>query len=434
MKPRKKIVTAEDVMSSLYFLHVDQPGEGLVVNHPPMKSEAAVEGSPIGQSGEHKGISRKPLPSWSETSPINAPARSDAENRLSWRSTTSSATATVNRSNEALGSGPVDNMRATKRKPVNGGVGDSHGERRGSLIHSLPSGSQSSGHPVSMVTSNGRFEESGPPVPPRHYLYPSEPISPHHLHLHHGIEATNGEGNQPGRRSHRTADGNRNVSITVIRRDPTSGAQWNVGKIIIPTSWPSATTPLSSSLDGDRPSLSLSKATMNDPLIQIEITNPGYNKFLDSHKAVVSPSSYGHGHGHDHGQRLSQPTNVVGNIPKEDTVFRRYISVGAVRLSSSSSLSSSLSPWFSGISRQRQNISKNSTTAGGGGGGGGGVLNNHEGGRRWSVMNVVDQCRNRQRQLLSSLSSSLPPYTFLGPWDDLCVFSVGASGRNLKVC
>ena len=29
MKPRHKVVTAEDVSSSLYYLHVNQPGDGL---------------------------------------------------------------------------------------------------------------------------------------------------------------------------------------------------------------------------------------------------------------------------------------------------------------------------------------------------------------------------------------------------------------------
>src|SRR5579862_4319881 len=62
IKPRQKTVTAEDVTCSLYYLHVNQPGDDTIVHDAVEDTDAHSHGEHERSSAELNRVERKPLP------------------------------------------------------------------------------------------------------------------------------------------------------------------------------------------------------------------------------------------------------------------------------------------------------------------------------------------------------------------------------------
>jgi hypothetical protein len=206
MKPREKVVTAEDIQSSLYFIHVEQPEDTNLIA-PPDFQEPNYTHQPFTSSSPALApvVPRKAVPG---TSMIQAgtglPGRKPVPGALT----------------------PVDNMQ--NRQNIDAG---NYAQKIGMLD----------------------------PDNPRRSYDPTQ---------------YRGEKDRSAFAPRRSYDRSRfaGTTLTLIRRDPASGAQWNVARI------------------EDPPILEVSSSTLIEPgtkkkagaPMYIEVMNPGYSKFLRS--------------------------------------------------------------------------------------------------------------------------------------------------------
>ncbi|KAF3045123.1 hypothetical protein E8E12_009431 [Didymella heteroderae] len=198
MKPREKVVTAEDITSSLYFVHVEHPEDVNLLTCPDFQDSNYSELRP-------GPVNRVPAPLIHRKAVPNAPAAASARKPVP--GTLSPIANFDNRQNASAGR---------------------HAQRPAMLTPAYePRGSYDS--------SQSQTENDIPSVHPRR---PDVSLNP------------------------------TGISLTLIRRDPASGAQWNVARIDDPT-----ITGISSN--------GLSERKPGSPLY-IEISNPGYSKFLHS--------------------------------------------------------------------------------------------------------------------------------------------------------
>ena len=204
MKPREKVVTAEDIQSSLYYVHVNQPEDAYLIDPPELRSQDAA-GRDLSASTFVSAplVQRKAVPG---TAAATAPMRKPVPGTLA----------------------PIDNYSHTQN--INAGYF-----------------SQRTEIPTSDYNNPRRSFDSN------HYQQGSQRPPP-----------------LPRRRSENRP--REPPSLTLIRRDPASGAQWNVARI------------------EDPPIFEISSSALKDPTnkkrsgapMYIQVFNPGYSKFLHS--------------------------------------------------------------------------------------------------------------------------------------------------------
>ena len=183
-----------------------------------------------------------------------------------------------------------------------------------------------------------------------------------------------------------TVEQNTNFSITIIRRDPSSGGQWNVGKI---ASGPTAAK------QSDEPNSARNPHPGREQILCLEITNAGYNKyqpvevFLKPEKASVDYTSTPQG---------AETHSLAISNNDEYHSFRRNLFLGRPRSQSNGPLP-----------------------------------------RGSEFQSSTDHVRSAEESSLTSpynspQSSTSPPgsYSFLSPWNGICEFSTGLAGRSLK--
>ena len=183
-----------------------------------------------------------------------------------------------------------------------------------------------------------------------------------------------------------------NHSVTLIRRDPTSGAQWNVARLLV--SEPGSASPSRSERSLDKPPPDQEGGSR----IQIDILNPGYNRFLHSSKASLQPAS----------NLAAGAGDPNGNAAGEQG-FRRQVFGGAAR------------------SRLGQSWNRRSVTRVGEGHGDTPLpesSNSNAPPARATVTQPAEADLGR---------ASDRAFSFISPWDGTCEFSTGTSGRSLKV-
>ncbi|KAI5920388.1 hypothetical protein F4810DRAFT_683128 [Camillea tinctor] len=220
LKPQVKNVTAEDVASSLYYVHLDALEDDTLL--PPDQSRHS--SSPRSSDDSPRStIPRKPLPS--SSNPALVSAGNSAAPAVQKPTPVQSAITTLTRSSS---------VRSIRRKPVAPKLTTpNHMERN---LSSIPQADEDAAND----------DQQPPPLPPRH--------------KDHGHGASSEESSWLSRRRPFTP-----FSLTLIRRDPTSGNQWNVGKI--------------ASYQLENPELIDDKHHQPSPSINIQIETSGYNKF-----------------------------------------------------------------------------------------------------------------------------------------------------------
>jgi hypothetical protein len=212
------------------------------------------------------------------------------------------------------------------------------------------------------------------------------------------------------------------ISLTLIRRDPASSAQWNVASI------------------KDYPILEVSSSTLgaSEPRkrtgapVYIEITNPGYSKFLNMSQDGVMP--YLASRTSDLSVRSNYPgyspqapiSAASGNtqIEEQETVFRRRLWLEGSKYSNASfghrkihsnDLSIGRQPPRSSLEgHQRERSSMDLRTPG-----------------APTFLSPDDQAYNTIQ--VSEKQSSFRGYVFMSPWNGRCEFITGAGGGSLKV-
>lgn len=198
MKPREKVVTAEDIQSSLYYVHVNQPEDAYLVDPPELRGHDAA-GRDLSASASAPLVQRKAVPGTAA-----APMRKPVPGTLA----------------------PIDNYSHPQN--INAGR---YSQRTG-----IPESDYNNPR-RSFDSSQQQQENQRPPPLPRR------------------------------RSENRPRDA---PSLTLIRRDPASGAQWNVARI------------------EDPPVLEISSSALKDPTnkkrsgapMYVQVFNPGYSKFL----------------------------------------------------------------------------------------------------------------------------------------------------------
>ncbi|KAF3010817.1 hypothetical protein E8E13_008517 [Curvularia kusanoi] len=341
MKPREKVVTAEDITSSLYFVHVEHPEDVTLVSHPQFQDPDYPEQRPVTPNRSSTPIiQRKAVPG----TPTAAPARKPVAGTLA----------------------PITNFDSQQN--VNAGQ---YTQRSGMLSPSYEPR-------VSFDSSRLQPENDIPQTQPR----------------------------RPDVNARSTS-----VSLTLIRRDPASGAQWNVARIDDPTVTELSSAGLSEAAARRKP---------GSPMY-IEITNPGYSKFLHSDQRPSFPTrasdlSVRSIQSSDTTQRLNSDWSPEPSS-RDDNVFRRRL-------------------WMEGAHL----------------GGGFGHRKSGSYDRKSSRPNSrgnyddafpVDQSLpspsflTRHDQAYGTLQvserySGFRGYVFTSPWDGRCEFVTGASGGTLK--
>ncbi|KZF25890.1 hypothetical protein L228DRAFT_242272 [Xylona heveae TC161] len=422
LKPRQKVVSAEDVQSCLYYVHVDreedellsQPYEQTDKKKDPITPLEELQeeldelyyefcgASSSGDQGTIQNQQRSPV----KRKPVGGSANSPAPSKPS-----PLAPHGENQTRRPLGPRPFLSQSETSSSPL---PSDSPPRIQRRPVRPLSEDNHhAAGGPLSTFTENGKddallskdprgFQDElraaqPPSLPPRNVNAPE--VAPRY----------------PIRRSISGRPQN-GISLTLIRRDPGSGSQWNVGRVTVP----------SVSRQSKRENLAhnIEEGNETRQSIGIEITNTGYNKFAHQDDRFASP-------------RPSMERGLSGTIP------RAAAADGSVNMptpgdSPGNNFYRTLQleeaePWRQKVaSVVRSNSQRNSLS-----------LPSTYGEDPYaprdsrSLENVVsnknrfshDYAREPRRDRSSSFSRS---YTFLSPWNGWCRFSTGLSGGNLK--
>lgn len=169
------------------------------------------------------------------------------------------------------------------------------------------------------------------------------------------------------------------ISLTLIRRDPTSGAQWNVAKIYDP---PVEEISSESVADGG-----VYRSKRSGAPLFVDINNPGYSKFLQLDN--LRP-----------GSRHSTESSSMEFDSQPDGVFRRRV-------------------WMDGSKfadhayTQKKHFSVDGTRI-----------------SRKSLQLSAQDFKISPRAMVDRRSKG---YSFRSPWGGKCEFATGLSGRSLKV-
>ncbi|KAI4728326.1 hypothetical protein E4T49_03955 [Aureobasidium sp. EXF-10728] len=341
LKPREKVVSAEDVQSSLYFLHIDIPEDDLLE----LPEEVIVPDAPTQST-----ISRKPLPT-----PPASPADGSPRQRSA-----------VFDTKQQLG--------VPQRKPVRQSLDLPHIPPRPSMR------SPQSQHGQFTVNEHSDSRPSFPRRPLSNQFLDPNVVSGRPSMSSRSSYATEGASRSSYEGPSTPEEDERCVSLTLIRRDPSSGFQWNVAKIRDPP-----VHDVSSVLGGDG-SIKTKKA--GAPLF-IEIYNPGYSKFLQSdHSRPVSRGS-------------ADLASLSPNLSSDhDNTFRRRLYMDGSRFADHSYGHRKTPSWNCEQQTQHPSLQLN----------------------RQSLQAAPKALVDRRSK----------GYTFRSPWGGKCEFSTGAAGRSLK--
>jgi len=342
MKPQQRVVSAQDVESSLYYFHVDSADDEEIREALQAEQEAkrlrGIGEDDRRQSSEGLGLKRKPLP----VSP-----------------------------QLALGNRPEVPPKVYPHFQIP----DYRPREQSKFVRK----------PVPSPTRETPGRSATPPLPPR------KPLGPRPLHsqnLSTDTTATvEGVIDHPAQNDGSDEDRALDISITIIRRDPTSGGQWNVGKLTAGA----AATRRKSSFSPSGPS---SPQAENN--VSIEISTEGYNRFIDHSTLPPTPKPNTATH-----SPFAPDTPRAGKTPSflpKRPAFRRQLLLEKPR-----SQSTNQSPRRNGF---RPSVDSRSS--------------------EWSAA-------SEPGVLSPPLSPPLlRPYTFQSPWNGTCEFSTGVAGRSLK--
>ncbi|KAI9797862.1 MAG: hypothetical protein M1833_005062 [Piccolia ochrophora] len=430
IKPREKVVTAEDISSSLYYIHVHQPEDDVLIESV-TEAERSLGSTERPENGV-TGVPRKPLPPGAqvEREPppkqypyyqpsaggINGSTQLGRKAHADHWASVGKTPGAIPRSSQWMHAEesipwPVQGDRGMLgRKPLGPrpqvAPNQTSSPRCGGIENAPPRSTRPA------YFGEVDLWEKAPELPPRPpksnglAARDDRPRSSYQSDLRYSLDA-------PSLLEESTRDTSRQITLTLtlIRRDPTSGGQWNVGKIGSQTRRSSASAAEERyTFDQSLPVLKESRLP-----IDVEITNPGYNKFI-----VDSPELFPSSNGNLHPSLIQGPQSALSNLGKE-SVFRRQITVEGSGF------------WNRNFWRRRQNSmpTDDADTSGN--------TINVESSERTSTERPL----TARPPLMNGPASSsavdkgrakakAKGYVLSSPWDGLCEFSTGGGGRILK--
>lgn len=389
MKPREKVVTAEDVQSSLYYLHVHGPIDEHLLEGTLSEDLESGTGADISPDllprPEIPPLNRKPLPPIPMAAANNSstqllqprppalgeiPSRSTNEAAFNFHPTSQSRprfTMLTSRNN-------VDNMHNVADGRYNGSL---NSPANGNM---LPNGRNSSPSIRNLEQLVRKSRENQ-----RHLENLLDDLE---IDANAGAQHSKPETSRPNLSERPSTDNSwcRNadeeVNLTLIRRDPSSGQQWNVASISDPPVF-------------DTSSESHHTKKSGQPMY-LSITNPGYSKF-DRHNTGPCLSY--------NSSTSSQTPNSSSDELGSNTVFQRRIWMEGSIFNSSKSFAGH----HKSLSADHPTLSRFSTDS-------------HD---RDPIMHTISIDDTKRR-------SKTRGYTFLSPWKGRCEFSISSIGHSLK--
>ncbi|EMC95594.1 hypothetical protein BAUCODRAFT_494959 [Baudoinia panamericana UAMH 10762] len=335
LKPRDKIVSAEDVHSSLYYLHINLEDEQQAPEpRRPSSSRSDVAGSST-TTEDPNTIRRRPLHAPQSSSPYSPSFLSQDEDQPPFQ----------------------------KPRPLS----------QASIQH-IPR------KPLLRDITN----EQTPPLVPPHVNLPSILPRPRPLPT------------PPDDRTmylltvERPATDNNDAStstlgsLTLIRRDPASGAQWNVACIYDPPIHEVTSTALLS------PGSAANKTKRSGAPLYLDITNPGYSQFISTPDRSASRTST---------STRSSTTSDDASVTAPTGTFRRRLYLPGSRYGEH------------GYGHRKVGSDEHPAPS-----------------RRERTLSDLT---GRRRETPTSDKRS-KNYTFASPWDGQCEFSTTATGKALK--
>lgn len=347
MKPQLKDVTAQDVLSSLFYFHLDSEDDVRFAQG--NQTESILEESPEPVT-KNKVPLRKPLP---------PSARSSLE--------------IVHRLEQSL---PYPNRDASPEKPEQRPAYASRPVTKRPLgPRPLNSSSHSGGLSVPPEKDPSTY------IPRTHGTDPLGPSSSAWQLEPSRVSTTAADKSVHARNSFKT------FSITVFRRDPTSGGQWNVAKIIGEPSSGSGEVEQKIGSAKRRPFFTFS----------ISLATPGYNKFQDLPQAGGRSENRDHSHFLPLGYILDHSVGYSIN-------FHRQVNM----------------EWLDRGPKPSPAHNRGLSDAAG------------------ALKNLHLKLGNHDSQGFHSDTYNSPKkpkpkgYSFISPWGSRCTFSTSTTGRSLK--
>ncbi|KAK2628959.1 hypothetical protein QTJ16_002062 [Diplocarpon rosae] len=353
LKPQLKNVTAADVASSLYFLHLNTADDARL-----LEEESGLTSE---EPTLEKPLPRKPLPGAARSS-LEFPRKPLPESALSRHVTVASRLSRPRDSSALPRRKPVGSQCPTPNRPQvipqrTASVGrkplapralqsEYHDERR--EVHG----------PENYRTDSSSQDQRVLPGSSNDLTEPRNPIAG---------SAT------------KERDSSSDFSITIIRRDPLSGAQWNIGTVDGQPAIEEAQSQRSTSTSRPkRPYFDLS----------VHLTTPGYAYFRH-------PSQNNH---------IGSGVTTLPSQPRTNSGFDRQVRMEGISFWNRSSMH--LTRTLSDLS-DRPPITRGKCSSG-------------------------SFSADRPAIPLSLDDSQAKGYTFLSPWGGRCKFSTGPGGRSLR--
>ena len=425
MKPLQKVVTAQDIESSLFYVHMDGAAdeelrENLLREQDHLVGNGEADGNTFQGNTHHgstNGVARKPLPcspqlalgDRPELPPkvypyYQPPAKGNTQyGRRSAGYNTSPTRpipepASMHPSHNILGPRPMHQ----RLRSVGSAALEAVPERQNVNLRRWSEQSTTNGPPlpprphirkkeVPLDQSPQVSADYGPPLPPRPNISRKEILQSQSSRYSEGTlhlpKAAASDGNHFGEE---------NTSLTLIRRY--GGLQWNVGKIS------NNVDSVTKDLNGMPGPYMNGKDEHLRGAMWIDILTPGYSRFGDSRSEVEHSSS----------RDLSQTSTDLEILTSQDnmdaqTVFRRRLQTYRDNIRpefrhTPNSASASLSPRDP---RPNFNFRK---------------FSHHS----------ENTIRSEISASPSSESAKMKRYSFLSPWNGTCDFDIGVLGRSIK--
>lgn len=370
MKPQLKNVSSEDIANSLYYLHLNSDEDAqLLSEEQPIPSRALSK----------KTLPRKPVPNGSRAQSLDIDRQSILNLERPRQQLPALDIQKENTSEQDAIVTPRDNVANT---PMVAEVGTS---RR-------PVGQ----HPP-ILRANTVNRKRLPKVTPQNSIFTpesSEIGNPNHndLETSHRPQSSHTMFERPKP----VDDPAKAFSITIIRRDPSSGGQWNVGIVEGKSNPPTV-------------GMMANKKPYYD--ISVHITTPGYNYFrhhahpIGNNKPGGATSSRGPQGANSQPPGNEGSTSVTQKAGVSGSGFHREVSMEWA------------SSWNKTFKQHRRAISEFS------------VNHNRKGSASSEGLQESDP-ENRSAE--GSENSRAKGYTFLSPWGGTCTFSTGGAGRSLR--
>lgn len=337
LKPQLKNVTAEDVASSLFYLHLNSEKDAQLL----VGQEGTIPEDETPIEVAQKALPRKPLPE-------SAKSSLDLNRQLPILPESSGSTPKPVIARKALATDHQKSVQPVKEQ-----------------VHRKPLGPRP---PLSNSTVNKTHVPRVESEPLEYRTHIQEPTAKSNIESHESSYASNPQNYSPYKISPEIS---KSFSITLIRRDPSSGSQWNIGTVV-----------------GEEEVRGAKTARSKKPYfnVSVHLTNPGYTPFRDT-----------------------VPSLHCGPQPNSEPGFDRQVRMEG------------LSFW----DRSKKHKRSQSDTTGmrNDQSGGAGITYSHDGAVNAPTSNYSNTDRN---------DSGTKGYAFTSPWGGRCKFSTSSSGRSLR--